>query len=64
MEYLKETVRKIYKALKKTEKYMAIKYDYIEEILPKDIFFITTQELLDLYPDCTPKEREYRISRE
>lgn len=41
VEYLKETVRKIYKALKKTEKYMAIKYDYIEEILPKDIFFIT-----------------------
>ncbi len=33
VEYLKETVRKIYKALKKTEKYMAIKYDYIEEIL-------------------------------
>ncbi len=64
MDYLKETVRKIYKALKKTEKYMAIRYDYIEEILPKDIFFITTQELLDLYPDLTPKEREDRIARE
>ena len=37
---------------------MAIRYDYIEEILPKDIFFITTQELEDLYPDLTPKERE------
>ena len=45
LEHLKETVRQIYKALKKTEKYMAIQYDYIEEILPKDIFFITTQEL-------------------
>ena len=43
---------------------MAVQYDYIEEILPKDIFFITTQELLDMYPDCTPKEREYRITRE
>ena len=64
MDYLKETVRKIYKALKKTEKYMAIRYDYIEEILPKDIFFITTQELLDLYPDLTPKEREDRIAKE
>ena len=63
VEYLKETVRKIYKALKKTEKYMAIKYDYIEEILPKDIFFITTQELEDMYPDCTPKEREYKITK-
>ena len=64
VEYLKETVRKVYKALKKTEKYMAIRYDYIEEILPKEIFFITTQELADLYPDKTPKEREDIIARE
>ena len=64
VEYLKETVRKVYKALKKTEKYMAIRYDYIEEILPKEIFFITTQELADLYPDKTPKEREDAITKE
>ncbi len=63
-ETLREVVQSIYKALRKTEKYMAIQYDYIEEILPKEIFFITTQELLDLYPDCTPKEREYRITKE
>ncbi len=43
METLKETVRTIYSVLRKTEKYMAVQYDYIEEILPKDIFFITTQ---------------------
>ena len=43
---------------------MAIHYDYIEEILPKEIFFITSQELVDLYPDCTPKEREDRITEE
>lgn len=64
METLKETVRTIYSVLRKTEKYMAVQYDYIEEILPKDIFFITTQELLGVYPDCTPEEREYRITRE
>ena len=64
IETLKETVRTIYSVLRKTEKYMAVQYDYIEEILPKDIFFITTQELLDMYPDCTPKEREYQITRE
>ena len=64
IETLEETVRTIYSVLRKTEKYMAVQYDYIEEILPKDIFFITTQELLDMYPDCTPKEREYRITRE
>ena len=38
--------------------------DYIEEILPHDIFFITTQELADMFPDNTPKEREYKISKE
>ena len=64
IDYLKETVRKVYKALKKTEKYMSIRYDYIEEILPRDIFFITTQELADLYPDKTPKEREDLIAKE
>ena len=64
IDTLKETVLRIYAALKKTEKYMAIQFDYIEEILPKDIFFITSQELLDLYPDKTPKEREYAIAKD
>ena len=64
VETLKDTVHKIYKTLKKTEKYMAIRYDYIEEILPKDIFFITTQELEDLYPGLSSKEKEYRITKE
>ena len=63
MDTLKDVVRTVYKVLKKTEKYMAIQYDYIEEILPNDIFFITSQELEDMYPDCTPKEREYKITK-
>lgn len=62
-EYLKETVRAVYKVLRKTEKYMSIQYDYIEEILPHDIFFITTQELENMFPDFTPKEREYYIAK-
>ena len=61
---LKDTVKHIYSALKKTEKYMAIQFDYIEEFLPKDIFFITSQELLDMYPNDTPKEREYKIAKD
>lgn len=64
LETLKETVRTVYKVLRKTEKYMTIRYDYIHEILPKEIFFITTQELEDLYPGMTPKEREYAITKE
>lgn len=64
MDTLKQVVRTLYTALKNTEKYMAIQYDYIEEILPKYITFITTQELEDLYPDLSPKEREYKIVKE
>ena len=63
LETLKATVRDVYKALRKTEMYMAIQYDYIEEILPREIFFITTQELADMFPDNTPKEREYFITK-
>ena len=63
-ETLKQTVRSIYSALRKTEKYMAVQYDYIEEILPKEIAFVTTQELEDMYPGCSPKEREYRFVKE
>ena len=64
IDTLKDVVRNVYKVLRKTEKYMAIRYDYIEEILPHDIFFITTRQLEEMFPDCTPKEREYHISKE
>lgn len=60
---LKETVRTVYKVLRKTEKYMSIHYDYIEEILPHDIFFITTVELEEMFPHYTPKQREYYIAK-
>jgi len=63
VETLKETVKTVYKVLRKTEKFMSIQYDYIEEILPANIFFITTQELADMFPDYTPKEREYYITK-
>ena len=63
IDTLKEVVRKVYKAIKKTEKYMSIRYDYIEEILPKDIFFITSEELAEMYPGYTPKEREDKIAK-
>ena len=63
IDTLKDTVRKVYLALRKTEKYMSIQYEYIQEILPKEIFFITTQELADMFPEYTPKEREYYIAK-
>lgn len=64
VDTLKKIVRKVYDALKNTESYMATKYDYIKEILPEDIYFITSQELEDMYPNNTPKEREYKIAKD
>ncbi len=64
LDTLKKVVRSVYKAIKKTEVYMSIQYDYIGEILPKDIFFLTSQELEDLYPGLSPREREYEITKE
>lgn len=63
LDTLMETVRDVYKVLRKTEKYMSIHYDYIQEILPPDIFFVTSQELANMFPDNTPKEREYYITK-
>ena len=63
LDTLKETVRTVYKVLRKTEKYMSIHYDYINEILPPEIFFVTTKELEEMFPDYTPKEREYYIAK-
>ena len=63
-ETLKSTVKKIYEALKDTEKYIAKECDFPKMQLPEDIYFITTQELENLYPDKTPKEREYAIAKD
>jgi aspartate--ammonia ligase len=64
IETFKAVVNEVYKVLRLTEKYMAICYDYIEEILPRDIFFISSYDLEKMYPDKTPKEREYLIAKE
>ncbi len=63
-ETLKKTVRAVYEALKHTERYIADEYDFVHKFLPDDIYFVTTQELEDAYPDKTPKERENIIARE
>ena len=63
LETLKDVVRDVYRALRMTERYMSIRYDYIEETLPRDIYFITSSDLEARFPDKTPKEREYIITR-
>ena len=59
-----DTVKVVYKCLRKTEKYMAIQYDYIEEILPHDIFFVTTQELADMFPDNTQRNVSITLQKQ
>ena len=63
-DYLKATVRSIYGAVLRTAKAVSQKFDVIDCYLPDQIFFITTQQLLDMYPDLTPKQREYAITKE
>ena len=61
---LRNVVKSVYDALRVTEKYVSNRYEYVECFLPEEITFITTQELLERYPDKTPQEREYAIVKE
>ena len=63
-EYLEDTVVVIYNALKNLNDYVNRLYNELKTELPNEIFFITSQELEDMYPDKTPKEREDAITRE
>ena len=64
IDYLKDTVKSIYKAIRQTSIFMKKKYHYLTLDLPKTIYFITSQELEDMYPDKTPIEREQLIGKE
>ena len=64
VDYLKQTVTSIYKAIRQTSLMLKQKYHFLELTLPKTIYFITSQELEDLYPKLDPKEREDKIVRE
>jgi len=62
--YLKETVRELYKIIKKLSMHIGSIYPGTELDLPEEIFFITAQELEDMYPGKTPGERENIIAEE
>ena len=64
IDYLKDTVKSIYKAIRQTLVFVKQRYKFITVDLPKSIAFITSQELEDMYPDKTPKEREELIVRD
>ena len=63
--FLHYIVREIYSVFLKTDRYMVHLYPHVLTAkLPKDIYFITSEELLQRYPDLSPKEREYAICKE
>lgn len=61
---LKKTVKCIYAALRHTENYITNEYNFTKNILPEKITFITTEELLQKYPDKNSKERELLAAKE
>jgi len=66
VDYLKATVRDIVGALRDTQSFLRSMFPQLcvlPEIL-EEITFITTQELEDLYPDLTPKQREHAFVKD
>ena len=58
IDFLIDIVKRIYSVLLKTEYVIYEAYPQLKPELPKEIKFISTSELLEMYPDKTPKERE------
>jgi aspartate--ammonia ligase len=64
LDYLKKIVRSIYSVIKRTEFVVYENHPSIIPILPDEIYFIHAEELLERYPDLSPKEREHEIAKE
>lgn len=63
IEFLKETVRDIYAAIRKVESAIYKSFPHITPVLPEEITFIHSQQLLEQYPDLAPAEREKEAAR-
>ncbi len=64
LEFLKDTVRRIVSAICMTCDEVRWEFPTITTELSRDVYFLTTQELEDRYPDLTPSERENAITKE
>lgn len=63
-EFLEETVKKIAHALYLTEELVKADFPSLTQKINPDVFFITSQDLEDKFPELTPKERENKIVQE
>ena len=64
VNYLKQTVRAIVGAVAETNDALQIAFPSLHTQIDREVYFVTTQELEDRWPDLTPKERENAICRE
>ena len=64
LAYLKKIVNKIYSAILRTEFFICETYPQLRPYLPEDVFFIHSEQLRQMYPNMTPKEREDAICKE
>lgn len=63
VEFLKDIVRRIYATLLRTEYLVSETFPVIRPSLPPEITFIHAEELYQLYPQLSSKEREYEIAQ-
>ncbi len=63
IDFLKEIVKKIVRAITETNEVVKNAYPMLSFEMSDEVFFITTQELEDMYPDLTPKKRENEITK-
>lgn len=63
LSYLKETVKSIVAAICETSEELKSIFPQLDTRLDPDVFFITSQELEDMYPDLSPSERENEITK-
>ncbi len=63
LDYLCDVVESIYNCLKDVEHSVYCEYPHIRPLLPERITFIQSEDLLNEYPNLTPKERETEIVR-
>ena len=63
IDFLEDVVRRIYAALLRTEYLTCESYPEIKPFLPRKIHFIHSQDLLNMYPDLTPRQREDAICK-
>ena len=63
VDFLKNVVERIYSAIRRTEYLTCETYPELKPFLPEKIHFIHSEDLLEMYPDLSPKEREDEICR-